>query len=339
MTIARAHQVNFARTKYYHCVSRCVRRVFLCGLDVITGKDYSYRKAWILERIKTLSNIFAIDICAYAIMSNHTHLVLHVDIEKMNNWSEDEVRERWQLLFPKNYADFFHLTEKALVPEQINKIAVWRQRLASISWFMACLNEKIARMCNQEDDCTGRFWEGRYKCQALLDQGAILSAMVYVDLNPVRAAIVQTPEESKFTSIYDRIQAIKQELSTKTQSENDLTLLENLDTFPEPQHLLSLKSNNNLSTTLDFCLFDYLQLVDCTGKIFSKDKKGKIPDKFLPILKRLQLNPNNWLDYIYNLEHYFSFGVGESDAISLYFKENKIIKTFKKIKNYYKKAA
>jgi hypothetical protein len=70
---------------------------------------------------------------------------------------------------------------------------------------MKCLNQPIAKMANKEDNCTGHFWEARFKSQALLTEEALITCMAYVDLNPIRALMANTPETSEHTSIKERI--------------------------------------------------------------------------------------------------------------------------------------
>ena len=99
MIMAREGLIDLAATPYYHVISRCVRRAFLCGEDKYTGKNYNHRRQWVWDKIMLLSSVFAIDIAAYAIMSNHYHLVLKVDREKGLAWTQDEVIERWYRLY------------------------------------------------------------------------------------------------------------------------------------------------------------------------------------------------------------------------------------------------
>ena len=204
MTIARRLQIDLDETPYYHCVARCVRRAFLCGDDKPSGRNFDHRKLWILERLKLLAAIFAIDVCAYAILSNHLHLVLRILAEQATKWTDEEVLRRAGQLCPstvKGIEDWPETRRKQLV-------VTWRERLSSISWFMGRLCEFIARQANQEDECTGRFWEGRFRCQALLDEGALLACMSYVDLNPVRAGLARGLEDSTWTSIHQRLREV-----------------------------------------------------------------------------------------------------------------------------------
>ena len=79
MTQSRASQISLDDTPYYHCICRCVRRAFLCGRDHCSGQDYEHRRQWVVDRLALLVQVFAVDLCAYAVMSNHYHLVLKVD--------------------------------------------------------------------------------------------------------------------------------------------------------------------------------------------------------------------------------------------------------------------
>ncbi len=302
MTVSRAQKVDLSVTPYYHCMSRCVRRSFLCGVDIETGLDFSHRKSWIEERILYLSTIFAIKVCAYAVMSNHYHTVLFIDRCQANAWDAQEVIERWKKLFPRD-ADKVtksHLSEKL----KSEKIKQWRERLMDLSWYMRCLNEPIARFANEEDDCTGRFWEGRFKSQALLDEGALLSAMVYVDLNPIRAKQANRPEESEFTSIYERIKAFTKEKTINPQV--------NINNAKQPSRLMPFSNSEegDAKPAIEFSLCDYLDLVDETGRIIREDKKGAIPDKLEPILIRLNLTKKGWLNMVSNLEQGFFYAIG-----------------------------
>ena len=185
MTQSRQSQVSLSDTPYYHCISRCVRRAYLCGEDKYTEKSFEHRRQWVVERMHYLASLFNIDICAYAIMSNHYHLVLHIDEQQNESLTHEEVCERWCQLYSKPVLVERWQSEQT-ISEAEDKTALtiingWRGRLADISWFMRCLNEFIARKANKEDECSGRFWEGRFKSQALLDEDALLTCMVRQD--------------------------------------------------------------------------------------------------------------------------------------------------------------
>lgn len=310
MTTARAAQIDYAATPYYHLMSRCVRRSYLCGIDRETGKDYSHRKQWLVDRIKQLATIFSVHICAYAVMSNHYHLVLYVNLEMAKKWSDEEVLRRWTLLFgdsrAKNIATYS--TEKA--QEKISEI---RTRLSSLSWYMRCLNEPIARRSNQEDEVEGRFWQGRFRSQALLDDGAVLSAMAYVDLNPIRAKIAELPENSEFTSIFERIEALK------TQKED------NIEEAKQPENLMPfISSTPHELPSIEFTFKEYLNLIDTTGRILREDKPGRILDNHEPILSRLHLTPSGWLTLVKNLETQFCYVIGKGSTFDHFAKKHRV---------------
>ena len=287
MTRPRSQIVSLAHTPYYHCISRCVRRAFLCGDDRYSGQNFDHRKPWLIERMVLLAEVFAIDIAAYAVMSNHYHLVLHVDRARSQSWSRDEVIHRWLRLYKGDplvhrYREGELRTESEFAQLDL-LVATWRERLADISWFMRCLNEYIARRANAEDECTGRFWEGRFKSQALLDEAALLSCMAYVDLNPVRAGLCESLDESDFTSIQARIRrlgAVKSEMRKRP--------------IPGLMPFGAGKEHEERPAALPFALQDYIKLVDWTGRIVRADKKGFIPETAPPILSTLRLNGAQW---------------------------------------------
>jgi hypothetical protein len=288
MTYARKALVSLNDTAYYHVVARCVRRAWLWGYDKYAGRDFSHRKQWVLERLRLLTAMFAIDACAYAILSNHYHLVLHVDRARAQAWSLQEVVAQWQRLFVAP-----PLVERWLNGQcsEVERMAAetiierWRERLFDISWFMRCLNEHIARLANLEDGCKGRFWEGRFQSQALLDEAGLLTAMAYVDLNPIRAGIAATPEASDFTSIYERIRDLNT-VDDSVQQQGDTRLRVPLLEFASSQ--------TSTREVIPFGLPAYLELVDWTGRRIVEGKVGAIDQSIPPILQRLNIDVTAW---------------------------------------------
>ena len=211
----RIEQFDPAEVCIVHTIQRCVRRAFLAGKDHATGKDYSFRKEWIRRRMEALASVFAVDVLSYAIMSNHIHQILRNRPDVCAQWTDEEVAIRWLRVFPgrrleEHLAEPTHSDVQTLVRDK-EKLAEVRRRLSDISWFMRALAEPIARMANKQDECTGRFWEGRFKAQRIVDEAGLLACSMYVDLNPVRASIVESPAESVHTSAYDRIEGSKGE--------------------------------------------------------------------------------------------------------------------------------
>ena len=205
MTYPRAHLVDSENGGFYHCISRCVRRGWLCGNDPVSGQSYEHRKGWVESRLLKLSEVFAVNLYGYAVMSNHYHAVLEVVPRGVTELEDEEVARRWVSLSPKLAGEAAAKTREALMGNP-DRLAEIRERLGSVSWFMRYINEPIARAANREDGCTGRFWEGRFKSIALLDEGAVVGCMAYVDLNPIRAKVVSRVEQAPHTSMKRRIE-------------------------------------------------------------------------------------------------------------------------------------
>ena len=288
MATARSKLLCPEVTPYYHCVSRCVRRSYLCGYDQLSGKSYEHRRAWVEQKMLSLAAVYCIDICSYSVMNNHYHLVAHVNRESAAKLSEREVIDRWCSLhkMPLQIYRFIedNNTNQSERKQCLKIIKTWRERLYSLSWFMKELNHHIAVQANKEDDCTGRFWEGRFKSQALLDEKALISAMAYVDLNPIRANIASKPENSRYTSVYMRLKQL---------AKNNQT----------PPNLAAFIGNKPQSVGgIPFLLRDYLELVDWVGKQLKVSGKGFIDNAEPPILQRLALEPSECLSLATQLE-------------------------------------
>ena len=282
MPISRSDQLDLSVTPYYHCMARCVRRAFLCGKDSYSGQNFEHRRDWVRERLRFLTSVFAIDVCAYAVMNNHLHVVLHVDAERAARWADADVVQRYCKLHPMVKAGY-----EVLPPAKQRAMReTWRARLWNLSWMMRALNEFIARRANKEDGVSGRFWEGRFKSQALLDEQGLLTCMAYVDLNPVRAGAAKTLEGSDFTSIQERLQ----DLERKRRNHRRQTAPDAL--VPFANQLTDSCTSIELAATLEA----YVELLEWTGRAVAKGKRGRIIGPAPALLVDQGVSAERWVE-------------------------------------------
>ena len=310
MTQSRSKQVSLQDTRYYHLISRCVRRAYLCGVDSYSQQNFEHRRQWMVDRIRFLSSVFAIDVAAYAVMSNHYHLVIYVDESEAKAWSDDEVCERWEQLYHSQplveRLQAGNCNCQAEIDAAQAIVNKWRNRLMDLSWFMRNLNEYIARKSNKEDNCKGRFWEGRFKSQALLDEKAVLACMAYVDLNPVRAKMASSVNTSQYTSIFERINDKASDVDDKNKLPFNI------------KPLLGFIGNEHESAPkgIAFSLLDYIKLVEETGKVIRKDKRGYIDEQVLSLLQKLGVDSDDWLTLAQHFGKQYYQAVGSLSDLS-----------------------
>ena len=304
MTIARRKLVDTAVTRWYHCISRCVRRAHLLGE---VGADAMDRKAWIERRLQELDQIFAVSVGGFSVMDSHLHLLVRLDTNEAAAWTDEEVIRRWFRLYPPRGAD-----RKPLAVAQIDElvkqrlkdekwVANARERLGSLGWFMKCLKEPLSRMVNKSEKCTGSFFEGRFKSIAILDEEALLSVCAYVDLNPVAAGIAVVPELSEHTSVKSRVEHVAEQQRT-----DDLREVKNgsvaasraASGLEDSLWLVPIEDRRRLDSPREgmlegFTLGNYLLLVEYTGRMF-REGKAQISSELAGLFERLGSSADCW---------------------------------------------
>lgn len=301
MTQARRDLVDPSITRWYHTVSRCVRRICLLG------EGYEHRKRWIQERLELLSSIFAVSVGGFSAMDNHLHVVCRLDPERAEGWSDEEVVRRWGRLYPPRNKKGQPLEVSQAWIDAKRKDAKWlavaRQRLMDLGWFMKSLKEPLARMANKEDGCTGAFFEGRYKSIALLDDEAVLATAIYVDLNPLAAGAVSAPEQSEYTSIKSRVEHVRVKGRTKDLAAaltGSVAASRRAAKLEEDLWLCPIEDRRRIESTREgmlegFTLGSYLLLVDATARLF-RDGKVSMSHALPGIFDRLDSSADAWQD-------------------------------------------
>ena len=291
--LARAEVFDPGEVAILHICARVVRRCFLFGFDSVTGKNFDHRKTWIEEQLKLLAANFGIDLLSFAILSNHFHLILRSRPDVVETWDDSEVARRWLMLCPKR-------KKKDRSPEEPNefelnsirndpdKLAMIRKRLSDVSWWMRLLCQNIGTRANQEDKQIGKFFQGRYRAVRILDEETLLACAAYVDLNPIRAAMADTLEESDFTSVQRRVQSLQQaasaEMNGTTPPDTFLAPL----TIEEKNDSIGACANQSRERCSDkgflsMSMSDYLELLDASARQVRADKIGYTPSEISPI--------------------------------------------------------
>ncbi len=221
---ARKETVDTSEVGVYHVWNKCARGYHLCGKDRRTKENYEHRRAWIEEHQKALAQLCAIDILFEAIVGNHMHLILRNRIDSVAELDDREVARRIWIV--KRIKRNGKLDVGVPTDEQIDRELKCKEgadglraKLADISFFMAALDEGIARRANAEEGISGAFWDDRFGCRRLLDEPSLLVCGLYVDLNIIRAGLAQTPEQSQYTSVYARIAARQEQLQSAAATE------------------------------------------------------------------------------------------------------------------------
>jgi REP element-mobilizing transposase RayT len=299
MTIARAHLVDPTVTRWYHCITRCVRRALLLG----EGPDD--RKLWIENRLQELAEIFGVAVGGFAVLDNHLHLLVRLDPDVVQGWSDEDVVRRWGRLFPPRDKARQPLpaSDEWVQGHLLN--AAWvaraRQRLQSLSWFMKCLKEPLSRLANRQDQTRGAFFEGRFRSIAILDEQALLATCVYIDLNPVAAGIANVPEASAHTSIKARVDHVKEQGRTEDlkAAVGGSVAGSAASAGLEQEHwLCPIEDRRRLDAVREgmvegFSLGNYLLLLDYTARLY-REGKAKLSQEVTAILDRLGSSGDQW---------------------------------------------
>lgn len=313
MTIARSELIDVSVTRWYHCMTRCVRRALLLGDGLLD------RKQWAEDRLEDLAQIFAVGVGGFSVMDNHLHLLLRLDPDVAAGWSDDEVVRRWGRLYPPRdkSRQALPISEDWVQGKlkDIPWVAKTRVRLQSISWFMKCLKEPISRRANREDKCRGAFFEARFKSVAILDEEALLATSTYIDLNPVAAKIAEVPETSEHTSIKSRIDHVKAQDATarlEAAQGGSVAGSQAASGLEEALWLCPIEDRRQVDSSREgmfegLSVGNYLLLVDYTGRLF-REGKARISAELAGILDRIGGSAEGWQVRMEKLKNGRSFG-------------------------------
>jgi len=313
------------------------------GDDLVSGKNFDHRKVWVEPYLRQFASAFGIDLLGFSILSNHFHLILRTRPDVVATWDDREVARRWLMLCPQRRS-----ADAAAMPPtepEINSIANCsikcdeiRNRLASLSWWMRLLCQRVAQRANHEEEENGRFFQDRYHATRLVDEASLLACAAYVDLNPIRAAICQTLESSDHTSVQRRIDAMSTPAdSGADEEEHDSTATSHAEsppTLPLDDAFLSPLTMDEYSDPIGPCaspsgqrcsdkgflamsIIEYVELLEWSARQVVPGKRGRTPKDFPPVLTRLGLERDSWCELVSDFGKLFCTVAGRPEQVDL----------------------
>jgi hypothetical protein len=303
-------------------MNRVVRRCFLLGTDDVSGKNYDHRKAWIEALLERFAACFGIDLIGFSILSNHFHLVLRSRPDVVATWDDTEVARRWWRLCPgrkqrDGTAEEPRAGELDVIRNNPQRLTEIRHRLSHISWWMRLLCQQVATRANREDGECGKFWQSRFRAVRLLDEESLLACAAYVDLNPIRAALAETLEESEHTSVQRRVEAFRHCGGPPADRFLAPVCLEGPGGGPGPcPHAKGYRCSNKGFVPLSAA--EYLQLLDWTARQTVSGKAGATPDDAPPVLRQLSLEATTWCRLVGRFGRLFSQVAGRPRTVDGY---------------------
>lgn len=343
--LARVELFDPSEIAAVHVMAKTVRHCWLLGLDERTGKNFDHRKLWIEDKLQALAANFGIDLLAFACMSNHFHLVLRSRPDVVGTWDDTEVARRWWTLCPKRKVIREVMGQEIFFPAdptewELNsirndpvKLAQIRRRLSDVSWWMRLLCQYIAMRANKEEGTKvsgglGHFWQGRYKAVRLLDEESLLACAAYVDLNPIRAAIAETIEDSQHTSVKRRVSALQTEVANNVSE--DISPIDrsvdapdcflspvSVDERNDPLGPRPSRSGKRCSDKGFIALADaeYLEILDWLARSTLSSKRGSTPEHAPKVFERLCIDPVVWAEMVKNFGRKFKSVAGNAKSI------------------------
>jgi REP-associated tyrosine transposase len=174
---------NNEQATVYHVMSRT-------ALDGFPIKDVE--KDFLLKLIKRYAALYLVEILGFCLMDNHFHLLVRMLPE--DRFTDDDIKKR----FASFYGDTREITD--------GQIPTLKAKLASLSEFTREIKVNFARYYNRRNNRRGYFWGDRFKSVIVENGETLINCLAYIDLNPVRAKLVERPDDYRWNSIGYHVQ-------------------------------------------------------------------------------------------------------------------------------------